>query len=130
MLECWASDLEIYSRNEIEQGRFDALYGIEAADLSNAYGTFIRSSAICTTVAAVPGLAGTLIASAQALGTRYQLQSEGEWKTIVACRGGAQGRRITTILFAFFGCRTHTKESVRTNKVRLPPQHTKTIPTE
>ncbi len=107
MLECWASDLEFYNRNEIEQGRFDELYGIEAADLSNAYGTFIRSSAIRSTVAAVPGLAGTLVASEQALGTRYQLQSEGEWKTIVACRGGAQGRRITTILFAFWLQNTH-----------------------
>ncbi len=107
MLESWASDIELYNRNEIAQGHFNALYGIEAADLSNAYGTFVRSSAICSTVAAVPGLAGVLVASEQALGTRYQLHSEGEWKTIVACRGGAQGRRITTIMFAFWLQHTH-----------------------
>ncbi len=107
MLECWASDLELYNRNQLAQGCFDELYGIEAADLSNAYGTFTRSSAIESTIAAIPGLAGTLVASEQALGTRYQIQSEGEWQTIVACRGGAQGRRITTILFAFWLQNTH-----------------------
>ncbi len=108
MLECWASDIELYNKIEIEKGHFDALYGIEAADLGNAYGTFVRSAAINATAAAVPGLAGTLVASEQALGTRYQLQSEGEWKTIVACRGGAQGRRITTSLFAFWLQQTHS----------------------
>ncbi len=107
MLESWASDIEFYNREAFANGRFGELYGIEAADLSNAYGTFVRSAAMKATVATIPGLAGTLVASEQALGTRYQLQAEGEWQTIVARRGGAQGRRITTILFAFWRQSTH-----------------------
>ncbi len=88
-------------------GNYDELWGIEAADLTNAYGTFYRSYAVDQTIKMFPQVAGVVYATEQCMSTTYLLRNQGVWIPICSRRGGAQGRRLTTIMFGCWLYRTH-----------------------
>ncbi len=107
IVEGYADDIE--NRNVMAEmnGEHGELWGVEAADLTNAYGTFLRSYAVDQTIKMYPQLAGVVYATEQCMSTTYLLRNQGRWIPIYSRRGGAQGRRLTTIMFGCWLYRTH-----------------------
>ncbi len=87
IIEGYADDIE--NRNVMAEmnGSYDELWGIEAADLSNAYGTFLRSYAVDQAVAMFPQLAGVVYATEQCMSTAYLLRNQGAWVPIFSRKG-------------------------------------------
>ncbi len=63
MLEAWADDIEAYNSVAKMEGRRRELDAIEAADLTIAYGTYLRAAAVSETFTLLLALAGVIAAS-------------------------------------------------------------------
>ncbi len=94
IIEGYADDIE--NRNVMAEmnGKYDELWGIEAADLSNAYGTFLRSYAVDQTIKMFPQLAGVVYATEQCMSTTYLLRNQGVWVPIFSRKGWSQRKTL------------------------------------